>query len=207
MNTRTLTAPKAVIEAREQLAPDSYPCRLVWFLYLGTQPSKNPKFPKDKIKFRFTFEFPTEQKEFKEGEGKKPYILSREFTLSMFKTWMLRPFVESMIGKTLSDQEADDFDVLSLVGQPYFASVIENEKKYSDIQSVTKLPKSITCPDQINETSIILLEDWDKEMDNLPNFLQEKIKASREYENRGKIESPLKEKLKEDEISIEDIPF
>lgn len=120
---------------------------------------------------------------------------------------MLRPFVESMIGKTLSDTEADEFDILSLMEQPYFASVILNESSYADIQNVTKLPKSISCPDQINETSIILLEDWDKEMDNLPNFLQEKIKASREYENRGKIESPLKEKLKEDEISIGDIPF
>lgn len=200
MNTRTLTAPKAAHEAREQLAPDSYPCRLVWFLHLGTQPSKNPKFPKDKLKFRFTFEFPTELKEFKEWEGKKPYILSREFTLSMFKTWLLRPFVESMIWKTLSDQEADDFDILSLMEQPYFASVITNESGYADIQNVTKLPKAISCPDQINPTSIILIEDWEKEMENLPTFLQDKIKNSREYGNMGKTEE-------KEEIKIEDIPF
>ena len=204
MNTRTLTAPKAVSEAREQLAPDSYPCRLVSFIYLGTQPSKNPKFPKDKIKFRMTFEFPTELKEFKEWEGKKPYILSREFTLSMFKTGLLRPFIESMIWKTLSDNEADQFDVLSLMEQPYFASVIENEAKYSDIQNVTKLPKTIVCPDQINPTSIILIEDWVKELDSLPEFIQNKIKNSREYQswlheiNRDK--TPVK-------ISLDDVPF
>ena len=73
-----------------------------------------------------------------------------------------------MIGKTLSDTEADEFDILSLMEQPYFASVIENDSKYADIQNVTKLPKSVTCPDQINPTSIILMEDWEKEMDNLP---------------------------------------
>ncbi len=117
---------------------------------------------------------------------------------------MLRPFVESMIGKTLSDAEADEFDILSLMEQPYFASVILNESQYADIQNVTKLPKSISCPDQINPTSIILIEDWEKEIESLPNFLQEKIKNSREYENLGKIENKPSAK---EEISIEDIPF
>lgn len=118
---------------------------------------------------------------------------------------MLRPFVESMIGKTLTDPEADEFDILSLMEQPYFASVILNESQYADIQNVTKLPKSISCPDQINPTSIILMEDWGREIDTLPTFLQEKIKNSREYQNLGKIENDSS--IKEEEISIENIPF
>lgn len=68
MTTRTLTAPKQ--ESRsisDQLAPDSYPARLVSFVHLGTQPpSPKAKFPKDSLKIRLTWEFPTELKEFKE---------------------------------------------------------------------------------------------------------------------------------------------
>ncbi len=188
--TRTLTPPKHTSTPKEQLAPDSYPARLISLIYLGTQPpSPKAKFPKDQIKVRLTWEFPTEQKEFKEWEELKPYILSREFPLSMYKKSALRPFVEAMLGKSLWDDEADNFDVLSLVWNPYFATIIHNEAWYADIQSAIKLPKSIACPDQVLPTQIILEEDWEKEWDNLPEFIQKKIAQSREYSNSTPLQS------------------
>lgn len=178
--TRTLIAPVWSSEVREQLPADSYPARLVSFIYLGTQPW-TPQYPKEKIKIRLTFEFPTEKRVFNEEQWEKPYIVSRDFTFSMFSQGKLLPFVEWMIGKKITEDEAKTFNILSLVWEPYLVTIIHNAKGYADIQSATKLPKMIECPPQITPTKIILQEDWEKEWDKLPRFIQEKIAKSAEY--------------------------
>jgi len=205
---RTLYAPVGSSEPREQIPADSYPARLISFIYLGTQPW-SVQYPAPKIKIRLTFEFPTEKRVFNEEKWEQPFVVSREFTFSMFKQGNLLPFVEWMVGKKIDEEEAKTFDILSLVGEAYFATVIHNEKWYADIQSIVKLPKSMTCPDQINPTQIILEEDWEKEWNNLPTFIQDKIKKSAEYSNRAWYEEdvPPPKKKVDEEISIEDIPF
>ena len=204
---RTLFAPVGSSEPREQIPADSYPARLISFIYLGTQPW-SVQYPTPKIKARFTFEFPTEKRVFNEEKWEQPFVVSREFTLSMWKQSNLLPFVEWMIGKKLDEEEAKTFDILSLVGQAYFATIIHNEKWYADIQSIVKLPKSMTCPEQINPTQIVLEEDWKTEWDNLPSFIQDKIKKSAEYRGKWAYEQKNSDPREvNDEISIEDIPF
>lgn len=87
-----------------------------------------------------------------------------------------------MIGWKLTDEEADEFDILSLMEKEYLVTTIVNESGYADIQWAIKLPKAMPCPEQIIPTQIILIEDWENELDNLPEFLQNKIKNSREWE-------------------------
>lgn len=187
MQPRSLKAPKHEGKSKqEQLTPDSYPARLVSFIHLGTQPpSPKAKFPKDALKIRMTWEFPTELREFKEGEEKKPVLISREFPFSMYSKSALRPFVESMIGTKLDDDEADEFDILSLMEKEYLVTTVLNDSWYADIQSVIRLPKAMPCPPQITPTQIILIEDWENDMDSLPEFLQDKIKRSREWERQS----------------------
>ena len=175
---RTLTAPTPA--PREQLPSDSYPARLVGFIYLWTQPGSK-QYPTPKIKVRLTYEFPTELREFKDWE-KKPFLISQEYTFWMNKNGKFKPAVEAMLWKTMTDEEAKAFNVLSLIEQPYFVTVIHNESWYADIQNVMKLPKSMVCPEQITPTQLILQEDWEKEWENIPEFIQNKIKQSKEYQ-------------------------
>ena len=204
---RTLFAPVGSNEPREQIPADSYPARLISFIYLGTQPW-SVQYPTPKIKARFTFEFPTEKRVFNEEKWEQPFVVSREFTLSMWKQSNLLPFVEWMIGKKLDEEDAKTFDILSLVGQAYFATIIHNDKWYADIQGIVKLPKAMTCPDQINPTQIVLEEDWKTEWEKLPTFIQDKIKKSAEYRGKWAYEQKNSDPREvNDEISIEDIPF
>jgi hypothetical protein len=71
----------------------------------------------------------------------------------------------------------------------YLVTTTINESGYADIQSVIKLPKAIPCPPQINPTHIVLIEDWEEEISSLPEFIQKKIKGSREW-NAGNIVTP-----------------
>lgn len=49
----------------------------------------------------------------------------------------------------------------------------------------------MTCPPQITPTQIVLIEDWEKEYDNLPEFIQKKIQESDEYNQIGEAEDIL----------------
>lgn len=40
----------------------------------------------------------------------------------------------------------------------------------------------MVCPEQITPTQLILQEDWEKEWENIPEFIQNKIKQSKEYQ-------------------------
>lgn len=60
-------------------------------------------------------------------------------------------------------------------------SIVHNDKGYAEIQGISKLPKGLECPAQINPTQIILEDDWDKNLPNLPKYLQDKIMWSDEY--------------------------
>lgn len=165
----------------EKLAPDSYPCRLYSFIDLGTQPVKIKEWGKEEIKkiwkIRLGFEFPTELRE----DG-KPFTISRDFTFSLHKKSSLLPIVESMIWQKIEDTKT--FDILSLVEKAYFATCIESaDGKYINIQNIVKLPKTMACPEQVNKTQIVLQEDWEKEWDNLPEFIRNKIAESDEYNN------------------------
>lgn len=186
---RTLTVPTSSTSF-EKLAPDSYACRLVSFIDLGTQNITIKEGGKDEVKklhkVRFGFEFPTELRE----DG-KPFLLTREFTLSLHKKSALLPVVESMLGAKI--ENPSEFDIMSLMEQPYFATCIASGDgdKYTNIQTIVKLPKSMTCPDQITPTEIVFIEDWETAYDKLPVFIQDKIRASDEYNKIGEAEEIL----------------
>lgn len=172
----------------------SYIARCYSMIHIGT--GKETILGKDKIlnKIRLTWELPTELKEFKEGEGEKPYTISQDFTLSMYEKANLRKTLESWRGKTFSEEEAKSFDVTKLIGVPCLISVIhteKNNKSYAKISGISRLMKDMKCPPQINETFImsydmpynVLLD----KLRTLPEFLQVKIKNTPEWKS---IETP-----------------
>lgn len=176
----SIKVPKQVPQA--SIEPGSYIARCYSMIHIGTNEYEWQGEKKQANKFRITFEFPTETKTFKEEEGPKPLVLSAEYTLSLGKKAKLRPILEAWRGKPFTDAETDDFDVTKLAGVPALVTVMTNEKGYSEIASITKPPKGMECPPQVNPTVILDYDNFSTELFNkLPDFLKAKIQTSIEY--------------------------
>lgn len=174
--------------------------RVYRFMNLGTRLQEYQGVTKDypDTLVTFTLELPNELNEF-EYENKetgekekvsKPFVISREFTLSMGSKSNLRPFIEGIIGKKLSDEEAGEFDIESIIGKVCQATVTHAPSKdgtrtYANLTSVAPLMKGIEVPEVVNKP---LVQDinlmTEEEIEALPQFLQTKIKISDEYKAR-----------------------
>lgn len=138
-----------------------------------------------------------------EEEKELPFVLSREFTLSMHEKSNLRPFVEGVIGVQLKDEEASAFDIEDLLGKSFLVTVVHNVSKangktYANIATAAPLMKGMEAPTPINDQVILDVRTMKhEEIDTLPQFLQDKIKVSYEYKNRfektdgEEVESPF----------------
>lgn len=165
----------------------SYPARCYSMVQIGTIEEVIQGKVKHLNKVRISWELPTELKVYKEGEGEKPAIISKEFTLSMNEKATLRKFLEGWRGLAFTDEESKAFDITALLGVPCMLTIIHKKSQssgntYAEISSVSKVPKGMTVPPQINETFVLSYDDWSEEKFNsLPEFLRNKIVSSDEY--------------------------
>lgn len=194
----------------EPIPAGSYPARLYSIIVIGTEFFEWMGEKKSSKKIRLTFELPTETKEFKEGDGEKPFVISQEFGFSMGKKSKMRPMVEGWLGKSfVSDDEAYEFDIESLLGKDCLLSVAENEKGYSFISNVSPMPKGMKCPVQVNPSTMLSFDNWDEELfEKLPEFLRDKISKTPEYKSMREFEGHDYDKTQEEaggEISKEDL--
>jgi hypothetical protein len=75
-------------------------------------------------------------------------------------------------------------------------------KTFANIATVSKLPKGTICPPPVNQIVAYAISDLDGgEFNNLPQWLQDKIKASREW-NAPPDERETDEQHEEDEDAI-----
>lgn len=164
----------------------TYIARCYSMIHIGTIKESYMGEEKELNKVRITWELPTELKEFKIGEGEKPYSIAKEFTLSMHEKANLRKFLESWRGKGFTDEEAKNFDVTKLLGKSCLISVIHKTNKqgnaYAIISSVSTLPKGMICPDQINKTFEFSWEQFDQsKFDSLLDYIKDRMKTSNQY--------------------------
>ena len=89
--------------------------RCVRIIHIGTIKEEYMGEMKDMNKIDLTFELVDETYLFKEGEDAKPFVVSKEYTLSMGEKANLRKLVEGIIGKSMVQGEADMFDIESLL--------------------------------------------------------------------------------------------
>ncbi|MEI8046514.1 MAG: hypothetical protein WCI92_03975 [Bacteroidota bacterium] len=164
----------------------NYVARCYSMVHIGTIPEEYKGEKKETNKIRLTFELPTETKVFREENGEQPYVISKEFTLSLHEKSSLRKFLESWRGKSFTESEAKYFDVSKLLGKPCMLNVIHKLKLdgniRADISSVSPIPKGLTCPNPVQPQMIFSVNHFSQEIfDTLPEFLRDKIKSSREY--------------------------
>jgi hypothetical protein len=190
----------------------TYPARCYSMVQIGTVTENIMGTEKQLNKVRIGWELPTEQKEFKAGEGEKPYVVNKEFTLSLHEKSTLRKFLESWRGKNFTEDEAKSFDVTKLLGVACMVSIVHKTSKagkaYAEISNVSPVIKGFTVPSQINPTVVLSYDNFDFNVFNsLPEYLREKIQHSAEYKKMiDNHEGHLAQGVL-NESKIDDLPF
>ena len=186
-------------------APEgTHVARCVALVDLGTQ--INSFTEKEQYKIRLSFETPNETKVFREENGEQPFMLSKEYTLSLHEKSSLRPVVQALMERKVTEQEErDGFDLSQLLGKPCMITVEHyqsGDKIYANISAVAPLMKGIDCPAQITESLIFDISSWDEEkFNNMPEWLREKILKSPEAQEAS-TNSIVGEQISEDDISL-----
>lgn len=176
----------------EPIAAGTYAARCYSMVHIGTVTEQFEGQPKTQNKIRLAWELPTELKVFKEENGEQPFFVSKDFTLSMHEKSSLRKYLEAWRGKAFTDEESKSFDVTKLLGKECLISIIHEVKKdktYAKISSVSTLPKGMICPPQINEMFEFSWAEYDQaKFDSLPEWLRIKMRGSKEFAEREKLE-------------------
>lgn len=95
--------------------------------------------------------------------------------------------------------------MLNIIHKP---GVSDPTKMYEKISSISPLPKGVKCPDQITKTFILSYDDWsDEKFLSLPEFIQEKIKSSSEFQQRLRPNETHLPHASEITEPIDDLPF
>ena len=193
-----------------QLAPvGNHLAICVQVIDLGTQKDAYLGKPKNIRKVRLSFELPEETAIFDEARGEEPFMVSKEYTLSLSEKAHLRHDIEAWRGVPFSKEELAGFELKRLLGAPCMVNVVhetsKNNRVYAKITSITRLPKKIKKADVPKPVNELLCYDIDDNVNEvfqkLPEFIRDKIKAS--LEATGEIGS------REEPASSEDdsIPF
>lgn len=174
----------------EPVPAGAHVARLYQIIHVGSVPSTYQGQERISDQVRLTFELCNEKKVFKEEEGEKPLSISTRFeTYSMGKKANLRRLVEGMLGVTLHDDEAFNMNLDDILGQECLLTVVHTEGKdgntYANIKGASPLPKGMLAPAIVNTPRFLdVNEITEEELNNLPQFLQEKMRSSQEWQMR-----------------------
>ena len=180
--------------------PGVYPAVCVGFVDLGEQYSE--MFKNYANKGMFIWDLPYETIEV---DGKQqPRQLSREFTLSASKKGNLRAVLESWNSTTYSDEAFSELELFDQVGKPCQLQVVLNDtKEYSRVANLMPLAKGTPAP--TTETKLIYwdMDKWDDAVfAELPEWVQEKIKKSTQYQKEHAPATTVEVKAPETECPI-----
>lgn len=190
--------------------------RVFKILNIGTIETEWQGKVKDTKKIRIYFELPTEEKKYTDKDGKEIvdiHTISAEYTLSMGDRANLRKVVEGIIGTSLTDEEAYNFDVESLLGMTCLITINhekskDGQREYAVIAGTAGLVKGMTAPEPVKEAQILDVRNiTEQQLSELHEKIQEKIKSSREWQERTKVESNEIKGFEDDVINPADIPF
>jgi hypothetical protein len=146
-------------------------------IMLGIQPG-SAQYPTARPKIYLRWQVPGER-----TEDGRPMVIGATLTASMHEKSQLRKLLQGWRGKAFSDAEAEQFDVSKLLGQACFLSVVEstyNGKTYTNVQSVSRLPRGTTVPSIEGEGLLYwnVNDSADQEaFRKIPEWLQKKITA------------------------------
>lgn len=172
---------------KELIPAGNYIARCYQMIQIGTVDEIINNETKQMNKVRIGWELPTETRVFSVERGEQPFVISKEYTLSLSDKANLRKMLASWRGKDFTEEQAKCFDISVLIGIPCMLNVIhklskDGTKTYQEIGSVSPMPKGVVCPDQVNKNSLLEYDNFDYVLfDSLPDFIKDKIKSSKEF--------------------------
>lgn len=184
---------------------------------LGLQ--KSEKYEKTYPKIMIMWSFPTETIKVKEEE--LPRVISKEYTNSLGDKSNLTRDLQAWRGKNFTQEELNGFNLTNVLNVPCLMQIIHDEKNgntYPKISSIMSLPKDMA---KIEKNMQNIIFDFDEKAtwsnyQNIPTWIQNKIKIATNYESSGlkefveKYEDMVKENNNSDDGIIapdDDLPF
>lgn len=200
---------------KELIPAGNYIARCYQMLEIGHVSETIMGVQKTLQKVRIGWELPGELRVFTPDKGEQPFVISKEYTLSMNEKSNLRKDLKSWRGKDFTEEEAKSFDITKLLGAPCMLNIIHNPSKsdptrvYEQISGITPIPKGMKCPAQINKNIVLSYDNFDWSLYNsLPDFLKDKIKSSEEFQD---MQTPGTKNIipEANEVTepIDDLPF
>jgi len=174
-------------EPKELIPAGNYVARCYRMIHIGT--SWDDMWDKAINRVRVTWELPTETRVFNEDKGPQPFVIDKEYTLSLHEKANLRKDLESWRGKSFTEAELEQFDITKLVGAYCMLNIIHNTTKkgveYAMVSTIASIPKGIPKPEAVNED---LIWDFENNFDtnvlkSFPDFIKDRILGSNEYED------------------------
>jgi hypothetical protein len=200
-----MKAPTVTVKKFDPVPAGNHVARVYRIIQIGTITEQVEGKEKEMYKVSIGFELPNETKVFKEGQEAQPYVVSREYTFSMNEKANLRKMVEGMLGVSLTDEEAEGFDLTDILGRACLLNVVHKKSAtgnmYALIQGAAPIPKGMEVPAAVNPTLVLDYDNWSQEaFDSLSPFVKDKIMSSKEF--RAKFApAPV------DGVAPDDIPF
>ena len=160
---------------------------------LGTQKQTWDGEEKWMGKVRLSFELPDQLDEYEVVENgkttkvQKPMIVSIEQTRSLGEKASLRKLLEQWRGQTFTSAELKAFSLKNLLGKPAMLTLIhktsQQGRQYCAIAGASKLPKGMKAP--ANTTNAQMYYEIEQgeggQFSEMPEWLQDKIRASKEF--------------------------
>ena len=159
---------------------------------LGTQKVTWDGEEKWTPKLRLAFELPDQVVEGEVTEnGKttkvtKPMVVSIELTRSLGERATLRKLLEQWRGQAFTSKELASFSLKNLLGKACLLTLVHKTsqagRQYCAIQGMAKLPKGMKAPTTTQNGQVFyeIEQATGGQFNELPEWLQEKIRASKE---------------------------
>lgn len=147
---------------------------------LGTQLVKSKQYGDKQVRqCKITFELVNVKRVFSEEKWEQRAVVSQNYTLSMYNSHLKR-LVETLLGVSLTDEDAKNFDLMDILGASCMLQIIHNGE-YANIKTIMWVDEDYWP----NENELVLF-DLDKynhdDFNRLPNFVKEKIKETQEWQ-------------------------
>ena len=169
---------------------------------LGTQKVTWDGEDKWTPKLRLAFELPDQVIEGEVVEnGKttkvtKPMVVSIELTRSLGERATLRKLLEQWRGQAFTAKELASFNLKNLLGKACLLTLVHKTsqagRQYCAIQGMAKLPKGMKAPATTQNGQVFyeIEQGEGGQFGELPEWLQEKIRSSKEFSAKGASSAP-----------------
>ncbi len=115
-------------------------------------------------------------------EDGKPFVTSQFFSMSLHEKSNLRKALEAWGGQAMTAEQVDNFDPKKMLGRVCLLNLIKNKAGKVVVGSVSKLPKSMAIPVQVNPNVYFDLDAFDQAtFDAFSDGMKRLIVGSAEY--------------------------